>query len=229
MRAIRFGGVLLTVSTLVGVEGFSPFVHTLPCSFAKSSSFVVKAELYFAEETDGKDETQEPVVAASELSIYDRIGFEEDKIAIGIDENELLQWLGNREDLIKRFMEDNKGFDRERAETEVDKFVMDSEMVNAFIQYEKKKSDPKFLREQAEQTISDPGTWATYGLWIVGGAGFAYVKNVIVEPKYASGEWEEIHITFPGAAQISDIASVAATTASDSAVNAVTDTVILGP
>ena len=27
-------------------------------------------------------------------------------------------------------MEDNKGFDRERAETEVDKFVMDSEMVN---------------------------------------------------------------------------------------------------
>ena len=88
MLAIRTGGVILAVSTFVGVAGFSPFAHTLSCSFTKSST-AVKAELYFADESGGKDETQEPVASASGLSIYDRIGFEEDKVAIGIDENEV--------------------------------------------------------------------------------------------------------------------------------------------
>ena len=93
----------------------------------------------------------------------------------------------SREDIIGRFQRDNKGMERERAEAEVDKFMMDAEMVNAFIAYEKKKTEPGYLKSQAEATLSDPQTWGTYAAWIIGGAGFAYVKNVIVEPKYASG------------------------------------------
>ena len=89
-------------------------------------------------------------------------------------------------------------------------------MVNAFIAYEKKKSDPRFYRDAAEQQLSDPSTWGTYAVWIAGGAGFAYVKNVIVEPKYASGEWEEIHIKLPGADMFAP-STDAATTAVDAA------------
>ena len=77
--------------------------------------------------------------------------------------------------------------EKDRAETEVDKFILDAEMVNAFIAFEKKKSEPGYLKSEAEATLSDPQTWGTYAAWIIGGAGFAYVKNVIVEPKYASG------------------------------------------
>jgi hypothetical protein len=75
----------------------------------------------------------------------------------------------------------------ERAQTEVDKFILDAEMVNSFIAYEKKKSEPGYLKSEAEAALSDPQTWGTYAAWIIGGAGFAYVKNVIIEPKYASG------------------------------------------
>merc|ERR1719354_350248 len=110
--------------------------------------------------------------------------------------------------------------------------MMDREMVEAFIAYEKRKADPRNLKAEAESTLSDPSTWATYAVWITGGAGFAYVKNVIVEPKYASGEWEPFHITLPGVAPVSetvsDIASAAATTAADSTVNIVTDTITPG-
>jgi len=125
---------------------------------------------------------------------YDRVGFPKDKVAIGVDPVEVLQWLGTRDDLIERFLSDNSKFDQERAETEVDKFMMDAEMVGAFIKYEKKKSDPKYLRTVAEETLSDPGTWKIYAVWITGGAGFAIVKNKYVEPKFASGEWQEIKI-----------------------------------
>merc|ERR1712051_545276 len=86
------------------------------------------------------------------------------------------------------------GFDQERAEDEVDKFILDAEMVNKFISFEKKRSDPEYLRKQAEENLSDPSTWGIYAAWLVGGVGFGLVKNLYIEPKYASGEWQETHI-----------------------------------
>ena len=76
---------------------------------------------------------------------------------------------------------------------------MDAEMVGMFINYEKKKVEGEGMsrRAEAESKLSDPSTWATYAVWIIGGAGFAYVKNVIIEPKYRSGEWTETHIALP--------------------------------
>ncbi len=96
-------------------------------------------------------------------------------------------------------------------------------MVEAFIAYEKRKADPRNIKEEAEANLSDPSTWGTYAVWIAGGAGFAYVKNVIVEPKYASGEWEEIHIALPGAEKFAQQAADAALQSADSAA-AVVDT-----
>lgn len=42
--------------------------------------------------------------------------------------------------MIERFKKDNNGMDDERAQKEVDKFMMDAEMVNALVTYEQKKS-----------------------------------------------------------------------------------------
>ena len=65
----------------------------------------------------------------------------------------------------------------------------------------KKKADlergAEYFREEREKNFSDPSTIATYVAWIAGGVGFAYFKNVIAAPKYASGEWQDIHITLP--------------------------------
>ena len=87
-------------------------------------------------------------------------------------------------------------------------------MVEAFIAYEKRKADPRNLKAEAESNLSDPSTWATYAVWITGGAGFAYVKNVIIEPKYASGEWEAFHIALPGADKFAQAAADSAAASS---------------
>ena len=96
-------------------------------------------------------------------------------------------------------------------------------MVEAFIAFEKRKADPRNLKEEAEANLSDPSTWGVYAVWIAGGAGFAYVKNVIVEPKYQSGEWEEIHIKLPGADRFAQAAADAAAAATVDATSPVVD------
>lgn len=88
--------------------------------------------------------------------------------------------------------------DEERANAEVSKFMMDPEMVNAYIKFERDKvENPPDLKAEAEQTLSDPKTIATYAAWLIGGGSFGYIRKEIIEPKFASGEWEEIHITLP--------------------------------
>lgn len=97
------------------------------------------------------------------------------------------------------------------------------ENVEAFIAFEKRKADPRNIKAEAEATLSDPSTWGVYAIWITGGAGFAYVKNVIIEPKYRSGEWEEIRITLPGSERFAQAAADAAA-AADVAQSGVVDT-----
>lgn len=111
----------------------------------------------------------------------------------------LLVYHFSREDIIEKFLRDNKGFDRERAETEADKFFLDAEMIMAYINYEKRKAtSPQDLKQEAIDNITDPRTIATYAAWIVGGAGFSYVRKYVIDPKFASGEWEPIHINIGG-------------------------------
>lgn len=132
-----------------------------------------------------------------QASAYERIGFPEDKVAIGLDPQEIFKWLGTRDDLIAKFEKDNPKFDKERAALEVDKFMMDGEMVMNFVRYEQRKAEPGYLKEQAEAQLNDPSTWVSYVAFLAGGAGFALLKNLIIEPKYQSGEWQEIKIQLP--------------------------------
>ena len=129
---------------------------------------------------------------------YERMGITEDQLAIGVDASEFLQWIGTKNDLVEKFKRDNKAFDDTRATEEVEKFLLDAEMVNAYIKFEKDKIvNPPNYKEEAEATLKDPKTIATYAAWLVGGASFGWVRKTIIEPKYASGEWEEVHIQLP--------------------------------
>lgn len=127
-----------------------------------------------------------------------------------------------KDDLIQKFKRDNKEFSQERVETEVAKFCMDSEMVNAYIKFERNKiENPPDLKEQAEQNLSDPRTIALYGAWLVAGASFGWVKNIFVEPKFASGEWEPIKLELPTPFWITEPAAEAVSSVVSSSVNAV--------
>jgi hypothetical protein len=131
-------------------------------------------------------------------SAYDRIGVTEEELAIGVDATEFLQWIGTKQELANKFVRDNKGMSEDRALAEVSKFMMDAEMVNAYIKFERKKvENPPDRKAEAEQTLSDPKTLATYAAWLIGGGSFGYIRKTFIEPKFASGEWEEIHIQLP--------------------------------
>jgi len=58
-------------------------------SAIKPSSSTARRSMFFAEEETGASAS-----APKQVTIYDRLGFSEDKIAIGIDANEVLQWFG---------------------------------------------------------------------------------------------------------------------------------------
>lgn len=92
--------------------------------------------------------------------------------------------------MITKFESDNPKFDLVKATDEVDRFMMDGEMLAKYIAFEKKKREPKSMKEEAEANLSDPKTWATYAAWITGGVGFSIAKNFYINPKYESGEWE---------------------------------------
>merc|ERR1712176_241561 len=76
-----------------------------------------------------------------EIDYYEKFGLPEDKVAIGVNMTEVLNYLGTREDLISKAMDDIKSFDRKKAEDEIDKFMLDSEMVALFIEYKKRKEE----------------------------------------------------------------------------------------
>jgi hypothetical protein len=101
-------------------------------------------------------------------------------------------------ELVAKFQRDNKGMDEEQADKEVSKFLMDPEMVNSYIKFERDKiENPPDRKAEAEQTLSDPKTIATYAAWLIGGSSFGYIRKTYIEPKYQSGEWEPIHIPLP--------------------------------
>lgn len=99
--------------------------------------------------------------------------------------------LLRREDLVETFLRDNKSFTRERAEMEVDKFLMDGEMITVYINYKKNEGSMN-LREEEAKTNPDPLTilLSIYAAWIGGG----FVKKTYIDPKFESGEWEPIGI-----------------------------------
>eukprot|EP00529_Nitzschia_sp_RCC80_P035402 CAMPEP_0113491714 /NCGR_PEP_ID=MMETSP0014_2-20120614/27697_1 /TAXON_ID=2857 /ORGANISM="Nitzschia sp." /LENGTH=178 /DNA_ID=CAMNT_0000385511 /DNA_START=28 /DNA_END=560 /DNA_ORIENTATION=+ /assembly_acc=CAM_ASM_000159 len=117
-----------------------------------------------------------------EVDPHDIIGVEPEKLALGIDPHEFLEWVGTRNDLIDKFQKDNPDYKTDRIEIEVDKFMMDSEMSNGYIKYLKdikvNAATPRNYEAEleAELSISNPKTAATYAAWLIGGASFGSVR-----------------------------------------------------
>ena len=86
------------------------------------------------------------------------------------------------------FLQDNKSFTRERAEMEVDKFLMDAEMMSVYINYQKKKASGAL--QEIGDNVSNPNIWNTYLTWFLAFFAFNYVRKIYIDPKFASGEWK---------------------------------------
>jgi len=128
-------------------------------------------------EADGATST-----ATEEEDLYKKLGVAEDKLALGITPDEVLEFIGTREDLINKFQADIPRLSRSEAETEVDKFFLDGEMLDLYIKYaQRKKEDPNWEPVYAEDVDDGPfGMFmrivGTYAIWIVGGL---LVKDVV--------------------------------------------------
>lgn len=122
-------------------------------------------------------------LTAEELSTMDKaeqlkaLGVDsEERLALGIDPDEVLEFLGTREDLINKFQADipKLSTDRTLAESEVDKFLVDGEMLDLFIKYsQRKREDPTWEPQYAPDDNSPIGKISSfasqYAIWIVGG------------------------------------------------------------
>lgn len=89
----------------------------------------------------------------------------------------------SREDLISKFQSDipKLSADRTLAESEVDKFLLDGEMLDLYIKYsQRKREDPTWEPQYAPEDNSPIGKIASfasqYAIWIVGGL---VLKDVI--------------------------------------------------
>jgi len=173
--------------------------------------------------SEGEPEAPPTATAANE-DAYAALGFQESEIGVGLNPEEVMQWLGTKTELLVKFKKDNPLFSEEKVQEEVDRFVRDTEMVNVYIAYQKRKASPDYKEELLQQNadnFNDPKIIGTYVAWLAGGIGFAYVKNKIVNPKFASGEWEGISIKLPFVDQINALTSGAADAAGGAASDAV--------
>ena len=97
-----------------------------------------------------------------EVDPHDIIGVEPEKLALGINPDDFLEWVGTKEQLMQKFQADYPKFSAERVEEEVDRFMMDSESVNMYIRYlqDRKANPAKYDNAalEAELSLSNPKT-----------------------------------------------------------------------
>jgi len=208
--------LILLAAAAATCEAFAP---SSSCFRTTATATATTATQRFM--TESSASSSDDVVASTSASMtaetvddvdpYVAIGISQNELGIGVDAKDVLKWIGSKQELVDKFVRDNKGMSEDRADAEVMKFYMDAEMVNAYIKFEQDKVlNPPNYKEEAEQNLSDPKTIATYAAWLVGGASFGWVRKTIIEPKYASGEWEEIHIQLPTMPWMEQAASQAA-------------------
>lgn len=114
--------IICLASVVSSVGAFAPSTaFTRP--IISSSSILQSTATAESTSTDTPFFASEEVNSSGE-SIYDKIGFSEENVALGIDPEEVYEYLGGREELITKFMSDVPKFDRDRATLEVDKFMM---------------------------------------------------------------------------------------------------------
>ena len=105
----------------------------------------------------------------------------------------------SREDLIAKTLADIPTFDRDKAETEVDKFLMDCEMMNLYIQYGKEiEKNPDFV---VPDNNKEEGLFSARNL-VIGYLGYVVATSVpqvfrrYVAEQEVAGQWTPTHVQF---------------------------------
>jgi len=148
------------------------------------------------------------------VSSYERIGIDEDDMAVDVDPDLVIKYIGTREDMIEKALKDIPSFDRAQAEENVDKFLMDSDAIKVYIEFNRRRSeDPDF---------KVPGAEEDEGFFTVRNVALAYLGYVgvtagpdaarnFVAAKEAAGEWSgtgiealDSWLTTGGASQVVD-------------------------
>jgi len=95
------------------------------------------------------------------------------KLALGIDSEEVLEFIGSRDDLLAKFRSDMPSLTADSAEAEVDKFLMDGEMLDVMIKYSQRKAeDPDWepiYQPEPNAVVKVVNFASQYAVWLVGG------------------------------------------------------------
>jgi hypothetical protein len=111
-----------------------------------------------------------------------------------------LALIFSREDLIAKTLTDISSFDRPTAEAEVDKFLMDYDMVNLYIQYEKElEKNPNFVvpadREKDDGLFSFRNIVAAYIAYLAATTVPNAFRGYVAKQELA-GQWKPTNIQF---------------------------------
>mmetsp|Transcript_12595 Transcript_12595/g.16553 ORF Transcript_12595/g.16553 Transcript_12595/m.16553 type:complete len:206 (+) Transcript_12595:185-802(+) len=135
----------------------------------------------------------------TEVSTYERIGIKDDELAIDVDPVDVINFLGTREDLIDKALADIPSLDRSKAEEEVSKFLLDSDAVKVYIEYQRRKAeDPDFVVPSGEE---DEGFFTVRNVFILYLSYLASSNSPDaikewVKSKEIAGEWSGTGIPF---------------------------------
>ncbi|KAL7570369.1 hypothetical protein ACA910_017208 [Epithemia clementina (nom. ined.)] len=126
------------------------------------------------------------------VSPYERIGIKEEELAIGIDPMEVIEYIGTREDLVEKTMNDIPSFDRKMAEAEVSKFLLDSDALSVFIEFRKRKADDPDFEVPAAPSEEGFFSFRTFVFVYLGYVAYTTVPEIFknwVRSKEEAGEW----------------------------------------
>lgn len=89
---MKFSTLATIFASALSVEGFSILPNT--ASSIRSTAIHSTGQPFFADEDEASTSEEGNDFGSKMPTVYDRLGFDEDKIGIGINPSEVLQWLG---------------------------------------------------------------------------------------------------------------------------------------
>lgn len=102
-------------------------------------------------------------------------------------------YIHRREDLVDRVLFDIPEFDREKAEAEVDKFLLDAECLRIYLEFQKRKAeDPDFALPGSGSQEEGLFSFRNFVILYLGYVAYTSVPTAFrrfVETKQEAGEW----------------------------------------
>ena len=132
--------------------------------------------------------TRDELSTMSKAEQYHLFGVEsENQLALGIDVDDVLEYIGTKSDILTKFSTDLPHLATTNIEQEVNKFLLDGEMLDVMIKYEQRKREDPSWDPSSQYYSSSKGNnespintvinfVAQYGVYVVGAI---LVKDVV--------------------------------------------------